>query len=78
LNLVSSLTQTLDESQHKKLQIEIMGLGYVGFPLAIRLAVAGWKVRGIDTNPKRIQRLEENNLMDSEIHLRKELFNSLK
>jgi UDP-N-acetyl-D-glucosamine dehydrogenase len=72
LNLVSSLTQTLDESQHKKLLIEIIGLGYVGFPLAIRLAVAGWKVRGIDTNPKRIQRLEENNLMDSEIHLRKE------
>ena len=49
--------------------IEIYGLGYVGFPLAVRLASSGIKTIGIDTNSERISRLEKNELMDSEIHL---------
>mgnify|MGYP001282666934 CR=1 FL=1 len=56
----------------KSFVIEIFGLGYVGFPLAVRLASAGFQTIGIDVNQERIKRLENNKLMDSEIHLEKE------
>ena len=39
--------------------IEIFGLGYVGFPLAVRLATNGFRVIGIDVNHERIDRLEK-------------------
>ena len=52
--------------------IEIFGLGYVGFPLAIRLAINGFRVIGIDVNQERITRLEKNELLDSEISLKDE------
>jgi nucleotide sugar dehydrogenase len=67
-----SLEETVISIREKSISIEIFGLGYVGFPLAVRLASAGLKVIGIDVNSERIQRLENNKLMDSEIHLEKE------
>jgi len=56
--------------------IEIYGLGYVGFPLAVRLTSYGIKTVGIDINSERILRLEKNELMDSEIHLKDEFIKS--
>ena len=56
--------------------IEIYGLGYVGFPLAVRLASSGIVTVGIDTNSERISRLGKNELMDSEIHLKEEFIES--
>jgi len=67
-----SLTETLNSVNSKSFSVEIFGLGYVGFPLAIRLASAGLTVVGIDVNPQRINRLQNNELMDSEIHLKNE------
>ena len=64
-----SLKETIKQIHDKTITIEIFGLGYVGFPLAVRLASSGLNVIGIDTNPERIERLENNKLMDSEIHL---------
>ena len=61
-----------------KIIVEIYGLGYVGFPLAVRLAVGGIHVTGIDINKKRLERLESENLMDSEIHLKEEFLNVIK
>jgi len=52
--------------------VEIFGLGYIGFPLAVRLASFGAKVIGIDSSSQRIERLNNNNLMDSEIYLKNE------
>ena len=57
---------------NKKCEIEVFGLGYVGFPLAVSLASAGFYVRGIDINSTRISRLENNELMDTELRLKKE------
>lgn len=37
--------------------VVIVGLGYVGWPLAVIALDAGFEVRGIDTNPGRLQRL---------------------
>jgi UDP-N-acetyl-D-glucosamine dehydrogenase len=67
-----SLEETLNQINSKFTHIEIFGLGYVGFPLAVRLSSSGLKVIGIDTNQERIKRLEKNELMDSEKNLRKE------
>ncbi len=67
---MSMLKQTLEKVNSKNFEIEVFGLGYIGFPLAVRLAKSGFKVRGIDVNPERISRLEANHLMDSEINLK--------
>jgi nucleotide sugar dehydrogenase len=66
------LEKTLESIPSKLFLIEVFGLGYVGFPLAVRLASGGFKVRGVDINPKRIERLKNNELMDSELHLKNE------
>jgi len=72
------LQKTLDAVQSNSLSIEIFGVGYVGFPLAVRLASAGLKVTGIDTNSQRIRRLQNNLLMDSELNLKNEFLQAVK
>ena len=67
-----TLEDTVKSINEKSISIEIFGLGYVGFPLTVRLASSGFKVTGIDVNQDRIQRLKNNKLMDSEIYLEKE------
>jgi UDP-N-acetyl-D-glucosamine dehydrogenase len=67
-----SLQETKKKTDEKIISIEIFGLGYVGFPLSVRLASANFNVIGIDVNNERIKRLENNELMDSEIHLKNE------
>lgn len=66
------LEKTLELISSKSYLVEVFGLGYVGFPLAVRLANGGIKVRGIDINPKRIKRLKNNELLDSELYLKNE------
>jgi UDP-N-acetyl-D-glucosamine dehydrogenase len=65
-----TLSKTLENVKKKSYFIEIFGLGYVGFPIAVRLASSGLKIRGIDVNENRVKRLNENHLMDSEIYLK--------
>ncbi len=60
------MQKLLDKIQSKSCIIEIFGLGYVGFPLAVKLSSVGFKVIGIDVNVERITRLEKNELLDSE------------
>jgi UDP-N-acetyl-D-glucosamine dehydrogenase len=71
-----TLSKTLEHVKKKSYLIEIFGLGYVGFPLAVRLASSGLNIRGIDVNENRIKRLNENHLMDSEIYLREQFLKS--
>ena len=66
------LEKTLEQISSKSFIVEVFGLGYVGFPLAVRLANGGFKVSGIDINLKRIDRLKNNKLLDSELHLKNE------
>ena len=73
-----SLDTTLENVRSKNCEIEIFGLGYVGFPLAVRLSSSGFTVLGIDTDPKRIKRLENNSLLESELNLKKEFLKSRK
>ena len=60
------MQRLLDKIQSKSCIIEIFGLGYVGFPLAVKLSSVGFKVVGIDVNAERIVRLKKNELQDSE------------
>ena len=64
------MEKTLEAAKNNQISVEIFGLGYVGFPLAVRLSNQGLNVLGIDTNQNRINRLERGELMDSEIHLK--------
>jgi UDP-N-acetyl-D-glucosamine dehydrogenase len=70
--IAMSLKETLENINLKKFSVEILGLGYVGFPLAVRLATNGINVIGIDINQERIERLQNNKLLDSELYLQKE------
>ena len=42
---------------NKKARIAVIGLGYVGLPLAVAFAQKGFKVLGIDTDAHRIERI---------------------
>ena len=66
------LKNTLEETEGKNCLIEVYGLGYVGFPLSIKLAISGFQVMGIDVNQEKIMQLKQNHLSESELHLEKE------
>lgn len=66
------LKETLAKMNLNKCKIEVYGLGYVGFPLAVKLAISGLNIIGVDINSERINRLKNNILMESEFHLKNE------
>ena len=72
-----TLDETVLKIKSKDCVIEIFGLGYVGFPLTIRLANSGFHVIGIDTDVEKITRYENEKLLGTEITLSKELAKSI-
>src|SRR6185312_15551755 len=59
--------------QQKNAKIGVIGLGYVGLPLAIEFARKGFKTVGIDLDDRKIERLQagENYIQDiSDDHVR--------
>jgi UDP-N-acetyl-D-glucosamine dehydrogenase len=50
----------------KKAKIAVMGLGYVGLPLAVNFAKAGYKVMGVDKDADRVSRIQnkQNYILD--------------
>ena len=51
-------------------KIGIIGLGYVGLPLAIKLAKKGFKVYGFDNDERKIKDLEHNYIYVDTIELK--------
>ena len=45
----------IEKIESRKARVGIIGLGYVGFPLAVEFAAAGFKVTGIDVNPTKVK-----------------------
>src|ERR671921_1340174 len=41
----------ITKAERRQIQFGIVGLGYVGLPLAVELAEAGYRVLGFDVNP---------------------------
>jgi len=72
------LQTNFEKIQEKDCIIEIYGLGYVGLPLAVRLAISGFNVTGIDKDLTKIKRLENLELFESELNLKEEFLQSIK
>ena len=49
--------QLLSKFENRQAHIAVIGLGYVGLPLALTFAEAGYKVTGIDLNAPRVEML---------------------
>ena len=45
----------LEKIESKQANLGVIGLGYVGLPLAVEFARAGFRVTGIDTNPEKTE-----------------------
>ena len=56
----------LNKSNYK---ICIVGLGYVGLPLAARFALKGFHLTGFDTNKSRIDELKNHQDKNNDVHL---------
>jgi UDP-N-acetyl-D-glucosamine dehydrogenase len=50
-------TQLLEKIQNRSATIGIVGLGYVGLPLAVEFAKAGFRVIGVDLDPRKAEML---------------------
>jgi len=48
-----------DKIIHRNANVTVIGLGYVGLPLALAFAEKGFKVLGVDTNPDRVERIQK-------------------
>jgi UDP-N-acetyl-D-glucosamine dehydrogenase len=48
----------LEKIRSRKAGVAVIGLGYVGLPLALRFAECGFRVVGIDTDAERVAQLE--------------------
>jgi len=49
----------LQKIQSREAHLGVIGLGYVGLPLAVEFAKAGFRVTGVDINEERVGRLRE-------------------
>jgi len=47
----------LEKIQNRSAQVAVVGLGYVGLPLALRFSECGFRVIGIDTDAERVAQL---------------------
>lgn len=51
------VTEVIDRIQRKEAVVGVIGLGYVGLPLARLFADRGFRVRGFDTDPEKVAAL---------------------
>lgn len=72
-----NLQNSLEKINSKNCIIEIFGLGYVGFPLLVKLAISGFKLVGIDKDSDKLKRIEREELVESELNLKKEFLEVL-
>ena len=61
-------TELISKFESKKAIIGIVGLGYVGLPLLIRYAEAGFKVVGFDIDDYKVNKLEKGESYIEHIH----------
>jgi UDP-N-acetyl-D-glucosamine dehydrogenase len=68
----SSYQELLDRINNKKAVIGVIGLGYVGLPLAVEKAKAGYKVIGFDVQREKVEKVNRGinyigDIIDSEL-----------
>ena len=58
-------SRSLEEKiRSRRSTVAVIGLGYVGFPLAIAFRDAGFPVKGIDLDPKKLKALREKDTLN--------------
>ena len=57
-DLTSSASEALNRFRTREARIGVIGLGYVGLPLSLLLAEAGFKVTGFDIDERKVRDLE--------------------
>ena len=55
--LISAVAQLSEKITNKTARVGIIGLGYVGLPLAVEFAKAGFTVTGIDLVESKVERI---------------------
>lgn len=53
--------------QHKKATVGIIGLGYVGLPIAIEIAARGFRVIGVDIDASRVEKINRGQSFISDV-----------
>ena len=56
---MNALQVILNRLKQKEAKIGIVGMGYVGLPLALRFANSGFKVLGFDIDDSKVQKLNK-------------------
>lgn len=54
----TALASTLDKILHRRVRLGFVGLGYVGLPVSLSFASAGFEVRGFDIDESRINAVQ--------------------
>ena len=57
--MAASVEILRDKIRSRKARAGIVGLGYVGLPLAVELAKAGFHVTGIDLDPRKVEQIND-------------------
>ncbi|HHT9139621.1 MAG TPA: nucleotide sugar dehydrogenase [Candidatus Tripitaka californicus] len=52
-------TQLTEKIRKRQAKVGVMGLGYIGLPLALEFAKRGFSVTGIDTDANRVRQIQE-------------------
>ena len=63
----------LKKIDHKNINVCVMGLGYVGLPLAVEMAHAGFTVVGIDNNAEKIRMLNRQESYVQDVSIASEI-----
>ena len=58
--LQSAAKELREKIEQRTAVVAVIGLGYVGLPMCVELARAGFSVLGVDTDPKRIELLRNS------------------
>ncbi len=72
------LIETRKKITKKDCIIEVYGLGYIGFPLSVKLSNVGFRVVGVETGPEKLKRLEKGLLIENEKFLETDYKNARK
>ena len=56
---MSRLTELADRIDSREARIGVIGLGYVGLPLSVEFASAGFDVTGFDIDERKVNAIEK-------------------
>ena len=63
-----NVSQLLEKIKSKKAHVVVIGIGYVGLPLVVELAKAGYRVTGYDKDPTKVKHLTNGVSYIEDIH----------